>query len=147
VAAHATPGSEEARTARGWLARPADAEESAPAASDSASAARGEDTIPEGGLSGRALWAEGGAAPAPQRRLQLHLMGIAGTTSQGASYTIRSDEMGRYQFPRVVPGPYKLTNALAVTPIWRLKVHVERGKKTTLDLSPENSVGVRDDFP
>jgi hypothetical protein len=148
VVAHAPPGSEEARTARGWLARPVGGDESTTTASDRESRPPSDEVSAgvEGSVAGRAVWAESGP-PGPQRRLQLHLMGLAGTTSQGVSYTIRSDEQGRYEFPRVAPGPYKLTNALAATPIWRLKVQVERGKKTALELTPENSVRMRDDFP
>lgn len=92
-------------------------------------------------------WAEPPNTPVPVQRRQLHRKGIHGTTSEGTSYTVRSDEAGRYEFTRVVPGPYKLTDAIAARPTWRLKLQVERGNRTVLDLSPGNSGKVRDDFP
>jgi hypothetical protein len=40
-----------------------------------------------------------------------------------------------------------LTNRLADQPIWRLRVELKPAEETQLDLNPDNSVVVRDDFP
>jgi hypothetical protein len=79
--------------------------------------------------------------------MQLHLTGIPGTSSKEQRYTIRTDDEGRYEFKRIVAGPYKVTDRVAGTPTWRLRVEVEPGRDTAFDLSPTNSISVRDDFP
>ena len=97
-------------------------------------------------LAGLVLWGEAGQAPLPQRRLQLHLIGLPGTPTKGLRHTLRSDQYGHFEFKRVAPGPYKLTNVIAGRPKWRLRVVVEAGRDAALDLTPENGLGVRDDF-
>lgn len=142
VVGHAPAESDEARTAREWLAdargraRPAGAR--AGSASDPAAA--------DARLRGIVLGGEAGQAPTPQPRLQLHLIGLPGTPTKGLRHTLRSDEYGHFEFKRVAPGPYKLTNVIAGRPKWHLRVVVEAGRDAALDLTPENSLGVRDDF-
>jgi hypothetical protein len=139
VVAHASTESDEARTARQWLAD----------ARDRAGARGGSEPDPTPGaarLRGLVLWGEAGQAPLPQRRLQLHLIGLPGTPTKGLRHTLRSDEYGHFEFKRVAPGPYKLTNVIAGRPKWHLRVVVEAGRDAALDLTPENSLGVRDDF-
>lgn len=63
------------------------------------------------------------------------------------AYTIRSDDEGRYEFKRIVPGPYRVSDRVAGKPAWRLRVNVESGRDTVLDLTPGNSLDARDDFP
>ena len=148
VREHTSPDSQEHRAARHWLTEAGVLQGfTLTTASVAEPSHDNEDiAVTESGLTGQVIWAEPGSAPVPQQRRQLHLMGMPGTPSQGMSYTIRSDEHGRYEFGRVIPGPYKLTDAI-VTPVWRLKVLVERGKRTVLDLMPANTVQTRDDFP
>ena len=142
VVAHAPAESDEARTARQWLA---DAGGRArPAGARGGSAA--DPTAADGRLRGIVLWGETGQAPLPQPRLQLHLIGLPGTPTKGLRHTLRSDEYGHFEFKRVAPGPYKLTNVIAGRPKWHLRVVVEAGRDAALDLTPENSLGVRDDF-
>ena len=141
VMAHAPSNSEEAKTARRWLAnrqgRPptqAAAEPTGPDAGDSA-------------IRGVAMWAEPGQFPTPQARLQLFLVGLRYTPTKARWYVLRSDREGRYEFKRIAAGQYKLTDAIAGPPKWRLKVAVKPGENLALDLTPENSTSVRDDFP
>ncbi len=139
VVAHASKESDEARTAREWLVH----------ARDRAGARGGSEPDATSGtarLRGLVLWGEAGQAPLPQRRLQLHLIGLSGTPTKGLRHTLRSDEYGHFEFKRVAPGPYKLTNVIAGRPKWRLRVVVEAGRDAALDLTPENGLGVRDDF-
>ncbi len=140
VLAHARAGSDEARTARSWLAQAGliGADDGGTAASPDTSLAT---------VSGTVTWPEGGGSPVPRPRHLLMLVGLPGTPTEGQYYRIRSREDGRYEFPDVVPGPYKLTDRVAGPPFWRLKVVVEPGQRMTLDLSPANGAQVRDDFP
>jgi hypothetical protein len=145
---HAAPGTEEYQAARSWLteaglvrdAKPVDTAVS-PEAEDKDKRAEGR-----GGVTGTVVWAEGTEATAPKRRQQLHLIGLRDTPSQGQSYVVRTDEQGHYQFKDVRPGPYKLTNTLGLEPTWRMKVEIKAGGSPVVDLSPDNSVKVRDDF-
>jgi hypothetical protein len=79
--------------------------------------------------------------------MQLHLYGVANTATKDQRYSVRTDEEGRYEFKRIVAGPYKLTNRVAGRPNWRVRVEVESGRDTAFDLHPGNSMNVRDDFP
>ena len=54
---------------------------------------------------------------------------------------------GRFEFKNVPAGTYKLTNRIAGEPLWRLKVDVADGQTASVDLTPQNSLRVRDDFP
>ena len=54
---------------------------------------------------------------------------------------------GRFRFPKVVAGSYKLTNRIAGQPIWRLRVELKPGESKQLELTPANSTATRDDFP
>lgn len=140
VVTNAPSGSEEARTARAWLAE----------AGASAAARPGAAAVPDdaqAGISGRVIWGEPGQAPGPQARLQVHLVGLANTPTRRERYTVRTDEQGRFHFKSVVAGPYKLTNVIAGPPIWRLRIELKAGGETSLDLTPDNTVKARDDFP
>ena len=138
-------GSAEVEAARRWLVsvgaipRPSQA----PVAQ-----AQEEDREPGSArLEGRAVFAEAGQAPQPMRRLQIFLVGQRGTPTQEARYVLRTDEEGRFKFPSVVPGPYKLTNRVAGQPTWRLRVELKPNQELVLDLTPANSLSARDDFP
>ncbi|MBI4254450.1 MAG: carboxypeptidase regulatory-like domain-containing protein, partial [Candidatus Rokubacteria bacterium] len=144
VVAHAPGDSEEAKTARQWLAdnrrrapRPTAAE---PAADDPA--------VGDGGLRGTVMWAEPGQASAPQGRQQLVLAGLPDTPTAERIYIVRADRQGQYEFKRIVPGPYRLKGEGAGGRTrWRLKVVLEPGQDLELDLAPENGIQRRDDFP
>ena len=99
------------------------------------------------GILGVVMWAEPGQFPTPQARLQLFLVGLRYTPTKARWYVLRSDREGRYEFKRIAGGQYKLTDAIAGQPKWRLKVAVKPGENLALDLTPENSTSVRDDFP
>jgi Carboxypeptidase regulatory-like domain len=143
VLANAPAGSTESQTARKWLTdagrlgRDATTVASKPADDAPANAAS---------LHGQIVWTDG-ESPVPKNRLQLFLKGLADTPTKDEYYVLRTDEGGRFNFKRVVPGPYKLTNRIAGEPTWRLRVQVEANQDATLDLTPQNSFKNRDDFP
>jgi hypothetical protein len=141
VLAHAAAGSEEAEAARRWLA------DAGLLASPRSTDPPADWTTGDGSLGGRVVWTRSGEPPVDPRRLQLHLIGLPGSPTAQQRYVLRTDETGRFQFRRVVAGPYRLTNRVAGPPTWRLKVDVPSGRELALDLTPENSVPARDDFP
>jgi hypothetical protein len=150
VLAHAREGSEEARTARQWLAD-AGAHGATPGRDDTTSDSRESASatrVGESGISGIIMWAEAGRSPEPKRRMQVNLAALPGQqTVTEQRFTVRTDQDGRYVFSKIPPGMYKVTNTVAGTPLWRLRVRIEPGRETTLDLDNGNSIGVRDDFP
>jgi hypothetical protein len=140
VLAHAPFDSEEATTARRWLAS---GNAQAPI---QAAAEPGNPDLGDAGVHGVVLWAEPGQVPKPQGRLQIFLHGLRNTPTAAHFYWVRSDEEGRYQFTRIVPGQYKLSDAIA-RPKWRLKIVVEPGEDALFDLTLDNVRPARDDFP
>lgn len=96
-------------------------------------------------LEGRAVFAEAGQAPTPMARLQLFL--APENPTQKEYYNLRTDDEGNFKFPNVIPGSYKLTNRVAGQPIWRLRVELKASDSQVLELTPANSLTVRDDFP
>ena len=141
VVTHAPSNSEEAKTARRWLAnrqgRPPTQTAAEPTGPD----------VGDSGIHGIVLWAEPGQAVTPRARLQLFLSGLRHTPTKERRYVLRSDQEGRYEFKRIAAGRYKLTDAIAGRPKWRLRVELKPGETLALDLTPENSTDVRDDFP
>jgi hypothetical protein len=92
---------------------------------------------------------EGRVVPAggPQagvKRLQLFLIE---QPSRVHHYPVRTDEEGRFRFPSVAPGVYKLSDRITGPPTWRLRVEAKPGQVVFLDLGPDNSTKSRDDFP
>jgi len=140
--ANAPTDSSEAVEARAWLTK-AGALPAAPRVERPGA----ERQAGNGALAGRAAFAEGGAKPEAMRRLQLFLVGQPGSPTKEARYVLRTDEDGSFKFPDVIPGPYMLTNRIAGQPIWRLRVEVAAAEEKLLELTPSNSVAVRDDFP
>lgn len=104
-----------------------------PAEADSANAS----------VEGRVV-AVGGQDLGPMKRLQVFLIE---QPSRVHYYRLRTDEDGRYRFPVVAPGIYKLSDRIAGLPTWRLRVEAKPGQVVHLDLGPDNSTKVRDDFP
>lgn len=140
VVAHGAPDSPEVDAARQWLrtfrARPGEAAAPPPAAPHADRAT----------VTGRVLWEQDGRV-APQPYLRLFFKGLPGSPVEDEFHRVQTDEHGQYRIVDVVPGEYMLTNRVAGPPIWRLRVAVKAGQTLQLDLTPENSVKVRDDFP
>ncbi len=144
VAHYGPAGSTEVQEARRWLMR---AGLWPPAQVQPVGRAEEERRPGHASLEGRAVFGDAGRPPGPVQRVQLFLVGQPDSPTQKERYTLRTDEDGRFKFPSVVPGPYKLTNRVAGQPIWRLRVELKASEGASLDLTPANSVAVRDDFP
>lgn len=156
VLANADPGSPEYKAARSWLAEAGLlGGAQATASADRGDSARTADRpglvhverTGDAGLYGRVTWGPEPGGPHATKRMQIHLWGLPDSPAREQRYTIRTDEEGRYEFKRIVPGPYKLSDRVAGKPVWRLRVQVEPGRETVFDLNPGNSVTIRDDFP
>jgi len=100
---------------------------------------------PAGSLSGSVRWGRS-KGEKPMARQQLFLKGFEGS-SLGQIYEVHTDSAGHYRFIGITPGTYALTNRIDGPPIWRLKVVVEAEKVKEMNLSPQNSVNARDDYP
>jgi hypothetical protein len=143
VVAHALMASEEARVAREWLA--------AARSGSTARAAFGEpdardERVGDSGVHGRVVWDDGRGA-APLKRVPIHLYAqSADGPPKGVSFHIYTDRDGHYKFEKIPAGVYKLTDNNVGTPKWRLKIEVRTGEDALIDLGPENSVKMRDDF-
>jgi hypothetical protein len=92
-------------------------------------------------------WAADGHPEAPVVRRGLVLKGIKGTPTQGVYYHLRTDEDGEFRFERIRGGSYKLSDDIASGYHWRLRLDVDDHASVTVDLTPANSIAVRDDFP
>jgi hypothetical protein len=136
VVAHADPASAEAQAARRWLIQAGVLkDEGTPTAS-------ADPYVGDSVVRGVVTWTEG-----PIKRQQLILKGIRGTPNQHLQYVERSNEKGSYAFTKIPAGTYKLSGVIGGKATWRLKVTLEPGQETTIDLSPDNGLPARDDFP
>ncbi len=143
VVAHAPGDSAEAKTARHWLADNRRGTRTGAAESAADDPKRGDS-----GLHGMVMWAEPGRNSTPQGRQQLVLAGLRDSPTKELIYVVRADREGRYELKRIVAGPYQLRGeAAGGRTRWRLRVVLEPGQDLELDLSPENGVPARDDFP
>ena len=145
VVDHAAARSEEARVAREWLdgANRRSVASGQPGAADAVK----DERVGDSGVHGRIVWDEGTGA-APLQRVQIHLYALSQDgTSKGISFHGRTDREGNYSFEKIPAGTYKLTDNNVLTPKWRLKVEVKPGENAPIDLGPENSLKMRDDFP
>jgi hypothetical protein len=146
------PGTAEATAARNWLiaagAMPAEGDATASSSGGEGDADRPTKDPDRGNsfVRGQVVWNEG-PPPVSLTRLQLFLKGLDKTPTKDVHMVLRTDEDGRFEFKNVVPGTYKLTNRIAGEPLWRVKVEVPPGQTTSIDLTPQNSLRVRDDFP
>jgi hypothetical protein len=143
VVANVAPELPEAQVARRWLAEAGLLARPAAEWDPEASELTSEETPGDSGLSGRVLWADG----KPTARVQLFLKGAPQGPLEHLQWVLRTDDEGRFEFQRIPAGTYMLTNRLAGTPIWRLRVRLTPGGITTLELSEANSARIRDDFP
>jgi hypothetical protein len=145
VLEQAPPASEEAGVARNWLVNAGLLPR--PSALSPAPGPAEQPSDQEASLEGHAVFGEDGTAPKPMRRLQLFLVGEKGSPTSDERHLLRTSEDGRFLFPKVLAGSYKLTNRIAGQPIWRLRVELKPGESKQLDLTPANSTAARDDFP
>ena len=142
VMANVAPDLPEAIDARRWLieagiiARPAQPAATAP---DPVSEERPGDS----GVQGRVVW----AGERSTARVQLFLKGAPKSPNAELQWVLRTDENGGFEFKRIPPGTYMLTDKVAGERTWRLRVRLEPGEVTSLDLGESNSARVRDDFP
>jgi hypothetical protein len=97
-------------------------------------------------LRGTILWGDDGQSPAPIPRRRLVLKGVKGTPSEGIYYRLRTDEQGAFLFDRIRGGDFKLSDDTAAGFHWRLRISIAEGEDRALDLTPANSIKVRDDF-
>lgn len=141
VVAHGEPRAAEVRVARDWLVSKAASNAPAPSIPLPANDP-GAQRLELASLSGKAVGPD-----KPMIRLQLFLKGVPGTAVRDEYHLLRTDQQGTFRFPNVVPGEYMLTDGIAGTPRWRLRVVLARGQRSVLDLSPSNDASVRDDFP
>ena len=140
VLQHGVPGEPETDNARRWLTsvgalpRTPKLHSSTPSTEVSAAAtARVEGRVaPVDGKHG------------PVKRLQLFLIE---QPSRVHHYPVRTDEDGRFQFPTVAPGVYKLSDRITGPPTWRLRVETKPGQVVFVELGPDNTTRSRDDFP
>jgi hypothetical protein len=146
VVRYGAEGTPEVKAARQWLVR-AGAMPAIVAVSESPDRPEPEREAGYASLEGHAVFAEAGQEPKPMRRLQLFLVGQPNSPTQRERYNLRTDEEGKFKFPNVVPGPYKLTNRVAGQPIWRLRVELKASETKLLELTPANSLAAQDDFP
>ena len=147
VVANASPESQEHRLAKAWLADTEPATTATTSDTAKTSPTLHVERAGDADLYGRVAWSSEPNGPASTRRMQVHLSGLAETSTKEQRYTVRTDDEGRYEFKRIVAGPYKMTDRVAGKPTWRVRVEVQAGRDTSFDLHPGNSLGVRDDFP
>jgi tetratricopeptide (TPR) repeat protein len=140
VLKHANSDSEEAVTARAWLSQTTNGDASAESTD-------GDPLVAPGAVRGVVLWRQDGFSPSPVSRAQLFLKGLHNTPTGKFYRRIRSDRDGTYEFKDVPPGSYSLSDAIGVGARWRLKVKIEPGQEIALDLTPDNGLPGRDDFP
>ena len=96
-------------------------------------------------LRGVLTW-DGNGPPAPAYRPALELKGLQDTPSAGLFYRVQTDEQGQFVFDRIKSGQFQLTDHVSPEPHWRLKIELGEREEKVLDLSPGNSLKVRDDF-
>lgn len=148
VLEHGEPGSTEVEVARRWLGSVGALPRAPWPAADRSEAVEAAAQVAEpkselGTVQGLARFGEAGDVK-PMQRLKLFLIAQPDRIN---FYDLRTDEDGRFSFRKVKPGVYMLTTRIVGKPLWRLRVDVKAGQETALDLSPANSLAVRDDFP
>lgn len=143
VVAHATSDSDEVKTAREWLAS-----RQKKTATETASSPGGGDVgLADSAVHGIVMSGEPGQPATPLGRQQLILSGLRGTPTKDVYRVLRAEDDGSYEVKRLPPGSYKLSDTIGDKPKWRLKVTLEPGQDLLLDLTPDNGVLRRDDFP
>jgi len=152
VLANAPAGSPEAIAARNWLlaagalTNPRVASDSSGSRDSDDAAAATDPEHPEGAVHGQVTWTDGDPT-VKIARIQLFLKGIKGQPNENFIKVLRASEEGRFHFSRVPVGSYRLMDRIAGEPRWRVKVTIAAGQDVAMDLTPQNSLRVRDDFP
>jgi tetratricopeptide (TPR) repeat protein len=141
IIANLAPELSEAQEARRWLIEAGVLAGPTETAADPQQ--RTETTSSHSGVKGQVLWAEGRSTA----RVQLFLKGVPNGPNANEQWVLRTDDSGRFEFKRIPPGTYMLTNKVAGSPTWRLRVKVGPDEITSLELGEDNSAKVRDDFP
>src|SRR5262249_838936 len=124
VLEHGSKGSTEVEAARRWLTQagvlvaqdtgaPADTQDGGGSPAQQAS------------LEGRMTSPDADGRPAQGRMVILY--GVAGTPTKDERSQTRTDQDGHFRFPRLVPGSYMVTDAVAGTRNWRLRVQLRPG--------------------
>jgi hypothetical protein len=145
VLEHGGADSSEVRAARRWLQSVGALRR--PAAEEGAAREEPQDQSPKPAMAsvhGRVLVGETAKDTTPAQRMQLFLMEHP---SRVRYFRLRTDEQGYFRFQNVPPGVYKLTERAAGQPTWRLRLEVKPGQDVALELGPDNSTRIRDDFP
>lgn len=135
VAIHGDPESAEVTIARQWLAeRAAASAATRPAPAEPTPAPAVDAQQPDlARVAGVATDTRG-----PKARLLLFLKGVPGSAVENEYRSLRTDRAGRFQFVNVPPGEYVLTDAVAGSPAWRVRVSLTRGQQLALDLTQAN---------
>ena len=135
VAIHGAPESAEVTISRQWLSERAAASVIArPAPTEPMQAPAVDAQQPDlARVAGVAADTSG-----PKGRLLLFLKGVPGSAVENEYRSLRTDRGGHFQFANVPPGEYVLTDAVAGSPTWRLRVSLTRGQQLALDLTPAN---------
>lgn len=141
VLARGAKGQAETEAARRWLAS-AGVLASGPEPAASPAGVSGP-AAGQSSLQGRMVLPEGG----PARRRMVILYGVPKTPTEEERYQTRTDEDGQFKFSSLMPGPYTITDAVAGTKYWRLRIDVQPGQAATLDLTPANTLKARDESP
>ena len=152
VLANAPAGSPEAIAARNWLLaagvlrNPSVAGNFSDSGDDVDGGTATDPDHPEGAVHGQVTWTDGDPTT-KGGRMQLFLKGIKGQPNEDFVRVLRASEDGRFHFKRVPAGSYRLMDRIAGEPRWRVKVSIPAGQDVAMDLTPQNSLRVRDDFP
>jgi hypothetical protein len=144
VLAHGNPGSAEVREAYRWLRSVGALPASDGVATESEPETPKDRKPTTATVHGRVTFGESPGDTRPMERMVLFFFDHP---NRVVYYRIRTDEQGRFRFAKVPPGVYTLTDRVAGTPRWRLRVEVKAGQDLALDLTPSNTTKVRDDFP
>jgi hypothetical protein len=139
VADHGTNAREEVVLARQWLAR---GTRRPPSRAPVASPAAAPEAAGEGRLGGRTEW-KNLDAERPLPRLQMVLTGDQSAT-KGRRYATIVRLNDRYEFVGVQPGEYRLLAQVGMKRLWDVRVTVQRGKPTELDLTEATSLASPD---
>ena len=145
VLARGKPGTVEVDNARSWLIKAGalGPPSTGPAARSESTANDEPSNSASAIVEGRVVSA-GGPEQGPLKRQQIFLIE---QPSRLHHYQHRTDEEGRFRFAGVPPGTYKISDRMSGPPTWRLRVEAKPGQLVLLDLGPDNSTRVRDDYP
>lgn len=142
VVANAPADSPEAKVARDWLVAVGVIREPQPAAAVAEPAPSSDPDVGNSTVRGQIV-----AAGTPVSRVQLFLKGRPGTPTAAFQYVLRTRDDGRFEFKRIPPGTYMLSDKLAGKPDWRLRVEVPESGELDVQLTASNRLPDRDDFP